>query len=302
MSNNEQFGHTRQLGDVQHPKSSRHPEPVALTDDMPSPWSVRLIATQNAIPIQLKIDDRAIMGRHDPASNFMPEIDLMPYDALKHGISRRHAELRAGQDYLVIIDRNSTNGTKINGSQLKPNEPYSLRHGDKLTVGTLNLEVFVNIMPVHEGVKRLNKNIGQLGRSNDAEKDYDRRRVLIVEQDEKTAEILRSMIANMGYEVQVAANAGEALRAVASELPDCVFIEMDMEDSPVVEIARHIKQDLSNIHVPIFVISSQPKEDEIRDAFEAGADVYLSKPLGIDEVVSGLRSYVGDAIIRPAED
>jgi CheY-like chemotaxis protein len=298
MSNNERPLQTRPLGEDPTGKATQPPERVQLTDAVPTPWSVRLIAPEHAIPIQLKIDDRAVIGRQDPGGQFSPEIDLIPYGAVQHGVSRRHAEVRAGQDYLVIIDRNSTNGTRINGALLQPNEPYRLRHGDRLGVGTLELEVFVSMMPVHDGVKRLNKNISQLGRSDDEEKDYDRRRVLIVEPDRETATTLRDMIANMGYEVHVALNAGEALRAVASELPDCLFVELDMPDSPVHEIARHIKQDLSSVHVPIFVISERPQEDVIRAAFDAGADVYLSKPLGVDEVVSGLREYVGDAVIR----
>lgn len=302
MSNNQPNRDTRPLGEIPQPSPNQQPERVQLTDAVPTPWSVRLIAPEHAIPIQLKIDDRAIIGRHDPGSHFTPEIDLMPYGAVQHGVSRRHAEVRAGQDYLVVLDRNSTNGTQINGSPIKPNEPYRLRHGDRLTVGMLELEVFVSIMPVHAGVKRLNKNISQLGRSDDDEKDYDRRRVLIVEPDAETANILQGMIGNLGYEVQIALTAGDALRAVASELPDCLFIELDMPESPVVEIARHVKQDLSSVHVPIFIFSAQPEEDFIREAFDAGADVYLSKPLGVDEVVSGLQNYVGEATIRRSEE
>ena len=302
MSDAEQsLGQTRPLDENSLALQSKQqkPEKVTLVSTaIPNPWSVRLLATDHAIPIQLKIDDRAIIGRADPDANYLPEIDLAPYDALDRGVSRRHAELRAGQDYLVIMDRNSTNGTQLNGIALKPREYYRLRHGDRLTVGTMELEVFVSMMPVHRGTKRLNNTILRITRAGHTDKEHENRRVLIVENDDATAKTLEQMISELGYDVQVVTSTGAAMRSVANDLPDCVIIELDMPDHPVAEICRMIKEDRSNLHVPVFVISSTPNEVQIREAFDAGADVYWSKPLGVDELVNGMQSYVGDPVIR----
>lgn len=299
MSNEQNPGHTRRLDELPDSiRNAEQPEVVKLSSLLPSAWSVRLIVRDSAIPIQLKVDSRATIGRADIYTNYTPGIDLNDYGAAKYGVSRRHAELRAGKDYLVIIDRASTNGTQINGHALKPLEPYRLNHGDKLTIGTLELEVFITMMPVHDGVKRLNKNVSQLGKSDPSEKDYDRRRILIVAEDTVTANSLHSTIAELGYEVQTVSNTGDAMRQVAVELPDCLFIELDMAGDPVVEIASMIKTDLSNIHVPIFAFADKADEEKIRVAFEAGADVFLSKPLGADEVINGLDEYVGEAVIK----
>ena len=293
--------HTRPLSEHSANEASKRPQRAQITDQPPQPWSVRLIATNHAIPMQLRIDDRAIIGRSDPEAKFKPQIDLAPYNALERGVSRRHAELRAGKDYLIIIDRNSTNGTQLNGYALSANEPYRLQHGDRLTIGTMELEVFVSMMPVHEGIKRLNRNISQLGKTDPSEKDYDRRRVLIVENDEATAKILVDMVNNIGYDTRAVHSTGSAMRAIADNMPDCVIVEMDMSDHPINEICRMIKEDLSSVHVPVFILSNNLDEDKIREAFDAGADVFLSKPLGADELLESLKAYVGDPEIRSEE-
>lgn len=302
MSQDNRSGHTRPLGELPSSQAPDRPQRGQLSDQAPQPWSVRFIATSHAIPIQLRVDDRAIIGRADPDAKFKPEIDLAPYKALERGVSRRHAELRAGKDYLMIIDRNSTNGTQLNGYSLNANEPYRLQHGDRLTIGTMELEVFVSIMPIHEGVKRLNKNISQLGKTDPSEKDYDRRRVLIVENDEETAKTLDKMVKAIGYDTRTTDTTGEAMRAIADLMPDCVIVELDMPDHPINEICRMIKEDLSSVHVPVFVLSDNPDEAKIREAFEAGADVFLSKPLGANELLESLKAYVGDPLIRQEED
>lgn len=292
------MGDTRPLDESKLEKAAPKLQIVSLPDAATSPWSVRFIATNHAIPIQLKIDSQAIIGRADPESGYKPDIDLAPYSAVERGVSRRHAELRAGADYLVVIDRGSTNGTQLNSSLLQPNEPYKMTHGDLLTIGTMDLEVFVSLMPIHGGVKRVRGNTGQLGKADPTEKDYDTRRVLLVDDDENVTQALSAMIGNIGYKVLTATTIGDALRSVATELPDCVIVDMDMQGDPVNEIARLIKEDLSNIHVPLFIISDVPHEEKIRKAFEIGADIFLSKPLGFDELSQGLRDFAGEPTIR----
>ncbi len=292
------LGDTRPLDEKKLETAAPRPQVVSLTDTAPSAWSVRLIATNHAIPMQLKVDSKAIIGRSDPESGYKPDIDLTPYSAIERGVSRRHAELRAGTEFLVIIDRGSTNGTQLNSFALQPNEPYKIQHGDLLTIGTMDLEVFVSVMPVHEGVKRVRKHTAQLGKIDPSEKDYSTRRVLIVDNDENVMQSLSDMVKQLGYEVLTAANIGDAMRSVATELPDCVIVDMDMPGQPATELPRMIKEDLSNVHVPLFIISNVADEEKIREAFDAGADVFLSKPLGFNELSQGLRDFVGTPTIR----
>ena len=272
------------------------PSPIG-SPSLQSPWAVRLITKEEAIPIHLRVDDRAFIGRADPDSNYHPEIDLTPLQALQNGVSRHHAEIRAGAEYLVIIDLASTNGTKLNNFRLQPREPYRLRHGDLLTIGTLEFEVQIAIMPIHGGIKVVKKTgTGLLGNSGfrKGNSEHTHRRILVVEDDHDTAETFARMLATLGYEAHMVHRTGDAMRFIATEIPDAIFLDLNMPDHPAIEVCRMMKSDLGNVHVPIFVISGETDEQKIKAAFDAGADVFLSKPIGMDELLESLEKFVGE--------
>jgi pSer/pThr/pTyr-binding forkhead associated (FHA) protein len=99
-----------------------------------------VVRTSGAI-LTLPSSGEAIVGRADPVSNFFPELDLTPHDAVTHGVGRRHARLfvQGGQIYLEDLD--STNGTFRNRARLAPRQPVALLNGDELRLGSLLLNI-----------------------------------------------------------------------------------------------------------------------------------------------------------------
>lgn len=75
-----------------------------------------------------------IIGRSDPYRNHKPHIDLGAVD-IKNTISRTHAEIYPGTGGLLIEDKGSLNGTRLNGKRLRPNEPQRLRPLDRCVFG-----------------------------------------------------------------------------------------------------------------------------------------------------------------------
>jgi two-component system NtrC family sensor kinase len=65
--------------------------------------------------------------------------DLSPYQGREHGVSRRHAMLRATEDAIGIIDLGSTNGTQLNGKLLRAETLYTIAEGDTLCLGRLSV-------------------------------------------------------------------------------------------------------------------------------------------------------------------
>ncbi|MDQ7025530.1 MAG: FHA domain-containing protein [Anaerolineae bacterium] len=88
-------------------------------------------------PIAIARRPSLAMGRKDPESTLLVDIDLTRFDAQALGVSRQHARLEANQMLPVLLDLNSYNGTFINGQQLTPNEPYELKSGDEIRLGSL---------------------------------------------------------------------------------------------------------------------------------------------------------------------
>jgi pSer/pThr/pTyr-binding forkhead associated (FHA) protein len=75
------------------------------------------------------------IGRHSASRGIEPEIDLTgpPSDP---GVSRLHAVLIAAEDGTwSVLDPGSANGTLVNGSEIRPNEPVKLREGDRVNLG-----------------------------------------------------------------------------------------------------------------------------------------------------------------------
>lgn len=93
-------------------------------------------------PITLEPVKDIIIGRRDPQSDDVPDLDLSPYGAAELGVSRRHALIHRGEDTLTLVDLQSTNGTFLNGQRLLPHQPRVLRDGDEVRMGRFVFNLF----------------------------------------------------------------------------------------------------------------------------------------------------------------
>jgi FHA domain len=83
----------------------------------------------------------AVIGRKNQQTGFSPAIDLSPFEAHKYGVSRRHATISYRDNWLILIDHNSTNGTFLNGHRLVPEQPRVIRDKDTIRIGGIILHV-----------------------------------------------------------------------------------------------------------------------------------------------------------------
>lgn len=87
------------------------------------------------VPLDLK--SVIIVGRSSEEDERHPGLDLAPFDAYQHGVSRQHAAITQHEGSLYIEDLGSTNGTRINGFQLVARRKYRLRDGDEVEIGRI---------------------------------------------------------------------------------------------------------------------------------------------------------------------
>lgn len=87
--------------------------------------------------LDLPISGKVVIGRADPSSASQPDIDLVPFGALQHGVSRLHASIELRYDSLIICDLGSSNGTYVNNLRLPPHQPHLLRDRDEIRFGML---------------------------------------------------------------------------------------------------------------------------------------------------------------------
>jgi two-component system, OmpR family, KDP operon response regulator KdpE len=111
--------------------------------------------------------------------------------------------------------------------------------------------------------------------------------ILIVDDEPPIRRFLRTSLAAQDYAVIEAANGAEALRAMASEEPDLVILDLGLPDMNGSEVIRAIR---GTSPVPIIVLSVRNDERGKVEALDLGADDYVTKPFGMEELVARIRT------------
>jgi two-component system, OmpR family, KDP operon response regulator KdpE len=119
-------------------------------------------------------------------------------------------------------------------------------------------------------------------------------RVLVVDNEPQIVRGLRVVLRNAGFQVDSAGTKEEALDALAHRPPDAVLLDLVLPDGTGVDICKQVRE---WSHVPIVVVSAVGDEREKVRALDAGADDYVTKPFGSQELTARLR-----AVLRRAAD
>jgi DNA-binding response OmpR family regulator len=112
-------------------------------------------------------------------------------------------------------------------------------------------------------------------------------RVLIVEDDEKTARIVRSYLVHEGYAVEVVADGLAALRAAQREPPDLVLLDVMLPELDGMDVCRELRR---TSDAGIIMLTARTTEGDKLEGLGAGADDYVSKPFSPRELVARVKS------------
>jgi two-component system, OmpR family, KDP operon response regulator KdpE len=112
-------------------------------------------------------------------------------------------------------------------------------------------------------------------------------RVLVVDDEQQILRALRTSLHGAGYDVETADTAEGALAAAAMRPPDAVILDLVLPDGTGIEVCRELRKWSS---APVIVLSAVGEEYEKVAALDAGADDYVTKPVGIDELLARLRA------------
>jgi len=110
--------------------------------------------------------------------------------------------------------------------------------------------------------------------------------VLLVEDDAQIRRFIRATLPSHGMRLLEAATAKEALAQAATRTPDVVLLDLGLPDADGLEVIRRLREWSS---IPIIVISARGLERDKVTALDAGADDYLTKPFGVEELLARLR-------------
>ena len=112
-------------------------------------------------------------------------------------------------------------------------------------------------------------------------------RVLVVDDEPQIVRALRINLNVRGFEVVSAASGGEALRVAANFHPDIVILDLGLPDIDGIDVIAGLR---GWTDVPILVLSARTDSADTVEALDAGADDFVTKPFGMDELLARLRA------------
>jgi two-component system, OmpR family, KDP operon response regulator KdpE len=123
-------------------------------------------------------------------------------------------------------------------------------------------------------------------------------RVLVVDDEEPILRALRINLTARRYQVSTAADGASGLAAMARDRPDVLILDLGLPDMDGTEVIRGVRGWTST---PIIVLSAWGQESQKVAALDAGADDYVTKPFGMNELLARLRAAVRRAAPAPDE-
>src|SRR6516162_137012 len=117
----------------------------------------------------------------------------------------------------------------------------------------------------------------------------DRPHILVVDDEPQITRVLRTSLSAQGYDIRVA-NSGEmAMEIMKDWQPNLIITDLSMPSIDGVQFTRTVR---AASNVPIIVLSVRDKEQQKVEALDAGADDYVTKPFGMNELLARVRAHL----------
>jgi two-component system KDP operon response regulator KdpE len=123
-------------------------------------------------------------------------------------------------------------------------------------------------------------------------------RILVVDDEPQILRALRINLRARGYDVEVADSGAAALKAAVSHSPDLVVLDLGLPDIGGIDVIRGLRGWTT---VPIIVLSGRAGSEDKVAALDAGADDYVTKPFGVDELLARIRAVTRRLTVTPAD-
>ena len=116
-----------------------------------------------------------------------------------------------------------------------------------------------------------------------------RERILVVEDEKSISHFISTVLNNNGYETMQARAGSEAQSIISSHCPDLIILDLGLPDMDGLDILRQLREWSS---LPVVIVSARSHEKDKVLALDLGADDYLTKPFGTDELLARVRTAI----------
>ena len=118
------------------------------------------------------------------------------------------------------------------------------------------------------------------------------KRILVVEDQPDSRQIIRDMLAGTDYEITEAENGAEALAAIGKQRPDLILMDIQLPIMDGYTAMNQIKADPALRSIPIIAVTSYALASEEKKARAAGCDDYVTKPFSPRQLLGKIRQYL----------
>ena len=126
-----------------------------------------------------------------------------------------------------------------------------------------------------------------------------KKNILVVDDEAQITRVLKTSLSSQGYGVRTAADGAEALHVIQEWSPDLIITDLRMPNLDGLELCREVRKES---RVPIIVLSVKGEESIKVQALDAGADDYVTKPFGMNELIARIRAALRRASVPEQPD
>jgi len=117
--------------------------------------------------------------------------------------------------------------------------------------------------------------------------------IIVVEDEQYAAEMFAEMMRLSGFRVLKTAGSGQAMSMIDKEEPAAVMLDIMMPDNSGLEVLRYMRREPKLAKIPIVMVSAKSMPADIQTGLEAGAPLYLTKPVGYLDLKDTLEKVLG---------
>ena len=115
------------------------------------------------------------------------------------------------------------------------------------------------------------------------------KKILIVDDTETMRLYEQMLLQGQGYQLDMAENGLDALEKIRKEMPDLVLLDVMMPEMDGIECCRKIKSDEALREIKVVMVTTKSEYEKVKEAFAAGCDDYVTKPIDRVELLAKLR-------------
>jgi len=125
--------------------------------------------------------------------------------------------------------------------------------------------------------------------------------LIVIDDEPDTLEILRLYLTMFGFDVAAALTGTEGLKQAEARRPEAVVLDLMLPDMDGLEVCRILRKKLANPRVPVIILSARTGREDVQKGYEAGATLYLKKPVDMEKLVEECKRVValGKHVTRP---